>query len=130
MILYFTGLLHFHFLDILASFAITAWQKAKLSQHSQRKNQADPTSVLCKLWNLRGHLFTFVKNKTVRGTNEECFPFHHKAPGHSNNLPLLYDCYKVTFVERSHCESLDCCEDNRMHRIKSVNQLGTNDLTG
>jgi len=41
--------------------------KGRLSLHSGRKNQADPTSVLCKLWDLHGHVFAL--QRTICGSN-------------------------------------------------------------
>jgi len=40
----------------------------------------------------------------------------------SDNLPLLPNRYKVTFVEQPPCETLDWYEDKGMHRMKvSIN---------
>jgi len=51
-----------------------------------------------------------------------------KHPAISDNLPLLPNCYKVTFVEQPPCENLDWCEDKWMQRTKaSINRQ--NDLT-
>jgi len=41
----------------------------------------------------------------------------------SENLPLLPNCYMVTFVEQPPCENLDWCEDKWMHRIKALINL-------
>jgi len=42
-----------------------------------------------------------------------------KHPCIRDNLPLVSNCYKVTFVEQPPCENLDWSEDKWMHRIKS-----------
>ena len=42
-----------------------------------------------------------------------------KHPAINDDLPLLPNCYKVTFVEQSPCENLDWCEDKRIHRVKA-----------
>jgi len=42
-----------------------------------------------------------------------------KQPAISDNLPLLPNCYKVTFVEQPPRENLDWCEDKWIHWIKA-----------
>jgi len=49
-----------------------------------------------------------------------------KHPDINDNLALLSDCYKVTFVKNYPCENLDSWDAKN----KSFDQLGQNDLTG
>jgi len=87
------------------------------------------TCLLCKEQYVGQTKNKFSVRWTARWNNwhkstgkEECALIKHYTTKHSvinDNLPLLPNCYKVTFVEQRPCENLDWCGDKRMHRIKA-----------
>jgi len=73
-------------------------------------------------WSLRDRiLLNYTRIEKSTGKEEGALIKHYtmKHPAISDNLPLLANCYKVTFVEQPPCENLGCCEDKWMHRIKA-----------